>query len=108
MRAWPLPGILARYGSGAKDEALAEFDRHIRGWLSLDDSHTFNLLFRIKTAGIREAFFIFRKKGFTRLSGIKNEFGGCEAGGNIIIEDRQDYDDFPGETDRLELVSVAG
>jgi hypothetical protein len=105
MRAWPLTGVLARYGPGTKDGVLAELDRYIHGWLSRDGSRTFNLLFRITTAGIREAFFIFREKGFTRLPGIKNEFGACEAGGNLILENRGDYDGFPGETGRLELVS---
>jgi hypothetical protein len=107
MRAWPLPGILARYDSGTKDAVLAEFHRHISGWLSLDGSHTFNLLFRRRT-GIREAFFIFREKGFTYISGIQNEFGACAAGGNIIVEACQDFDKFPGETDRLELANGAG
>jgi hypothetical protein len=105
-RAWPLPGIFVRYHSAAKDEPLAEFDRCIRDWLSLDSARTFNLLFRIEAAtGIREAFFIYRKKQFTRLSGVDNEFAGCEAGGNIIIENREDYERFPDKTERLELVN---
>jgi hypothetical protein len=103
-QAWPLDGIMARYDSSTKDAALAEFDLSIREWLSRDDSHSFNLLFRIKAAsGIREAFFIFRKKGFTRFCRIKNTFGACEAGGHVIIEDREDFDNFPDESGPLEL-----
>jgi hypothetical protein len=108
VQAWPLPGMLLRYGSGTKDAALAEFDRHIRSWLSLDNTRTFNLLFRKMADGIREAFFIFRKKGFTRLSGVSNEFAACEAGGNIVIENREEYEGFPGEIERFELVNGTG
>jgi hypothetical protein len=107
-QAWPLPGVFARYNSATRAVVLAALDRYARGWLSFNDTRTFNLLFRKKAAEIREVFFIFRKKGFTRLSGINNEFAGSEAGGNIIIENREDYDRFPGKTERLELVSEAG
>jgi hypothetical protein len=72
--------------------------------------HTFNLVFTKKKADdeVREVFFIFRERGFTRLPGIENEFAGCEAGGNIIIENLEEYERFPGEIERLELVNGAG
>jgi hypothetical protein len=105
---WPLPGIFARYNSGTKTVVLVELDRYIRGWLSRDKARTFNLIFRKKNAGIREAFFIFRKKGIARLPGVPNEFAASEAGGNIIIESRTDYANFPSITDRFELVNEAG
>jgi hypothetical protein len=108
IKAWPLPGILSRYDACTKEDTLEDLDRHICVWLSHNSSRTFNLLFRTK-AGISEIFFVFRTKGVTRFPGMmKNEIGGCEAGGFLIIEDRQDFDNFPGETDWPGLVSEAG
>jgi hypothetical protein len=105
--AWPLFGVFARYNCGTKDKVLGDLDSFIQKWLSADSARTFNLLFTAR-ADVREAFFIFRKKGVTLLPGMKNEFAGCEAGGNIIIEDWDDYKNFPAETARLELVSGTG
>jgi hypothetical protein len=106
-RAWPLPGVFTRYHSGTKDWALADLDRYIRRWLSLDNDHTFNLLFRSMPDEIREFFFIFRKKGIARIAGITNELGASETGGNVVIEAWEEFERFPAKTERFELINEA-
>ncbi len=101
---WPFPGILARYNSSSKNEILAELDRRINKWLNDDKTNTFNLLFQSNPRGFREFFFIFRKQGYNYIEGIKNAIAGYEAGGNIIVEDRTDFDNFPSVINRLALV----
>jgi hypothetical protein len=100
---WPFTGILARYNSSSKEEILTSLHHKILDWFSADCENTFNLLFQQAPGGYREFFFIFRKKGYNYISGIKNAIAGYEAGGNIIVENEADYNGFPSATDRLEL-----
>ena len=103
---WPFPGILARYTEDTKDKVLSALENEIKLWLSSNSEHTFNLLFRCDN-GLREFFFVFREKGVSFIKGISNAIGSYEVSGNILIEDRMEYDVFPVFCENLELVQRA-
>ena len=100
---WSFRGILARYTLKTKDEVLSEFEKKIKEWVS-DPENTLNLLFQVSEDGFREFFFVFRKKGFNYVKGISNGIAGFEVAGNMLIEDRKEYQSFfPDKLEKLEL-----
>jgi len=103
---WPFEGILARYTHETRDTVLASLETKIEYRLS-NPENTFILLFHVRQDGLREFFFIFRKKGFNYISGIHNEIAGSETGGIIIVENKKEYESFPTETGKLELRKTA-
>jgi len=103
---WPFEGVLARYTCDTRDDILASMETRIERWLS-NPANTFNLLFHVRQDGLREFFFIFRKKGFNHMAGIHNDIAGCEAGGKVIVEDWTEFENFPEETGEMELRDVA-
>lgn len=99
---WPFEGILARYTQETKNEAFKQLNMEINEWIS-NPENTFNLLFRIKNDEYREFFFVFRKKGLNYIKGISNGIAGYEVAGNIIIENREEYEKFPDNIDEFFL-----
>jgi hypothetical protein len=98
---WPFKGILARYTSNTKNEVLSVLNGEINHWIS-GQNNTFNLLFRMRQDGYREYFFVFRNKGLIQIKEISNDIAGYEVAGNIIVEDRKDYENFPDKIEKLE------
>jgi hypothetical protein len=101
---WPFSGIFVRYTPDSREKTLIKLNREIHNWLSQSNDRTFNLLFQLGSNYYREFFFIFRKKGFNYIPGIKNAIAGYEAAGNIVVEDKKEYDTFPSIINRFELI----
>ena len=100
---WPFPGIMARYNSNSKEIILKELNKIIKSWLNKNSNNTFNLLFQSTSCGNYEFYFIFRKLGYNYIKGIKNSIAGYEVGGNIIVENKTDFENFPSALNKLSL-----
>ena len=101
---WPFKGILARYSPETKDRVLSALEEKILLWLKSSPDNTFCLLYQLNQDGCREVFFVFRKRGLNSIKGISNYISGYEVAGNLIIEDRTEYLDFPEISEKLELM----
>ena len=98
---WPFIGILARYKSDTKERILSDLEEKIKEWIS-ESNNTFNLLCQMK-GEYREFFFVFRERGLNYIEGISNGIAGYEIAGNVIIENREEFESFPDEIDEIKL-----
>jgi hypothetical protein len=101
-RAWPFQGFLARYTLETQKTVLEELTTHIKHWLKQKPFHTFNLLAKFRPDGRREIFFVKRKSSLIYLKGISNSFSGYEVAGNIVVENMQEYQNFPDRIRNIE------
>ncbi|MCL2720989.1 MAG: hypothetical protein FWD47_06575 [Treponema sp.] len=99
---WPFPGILARYTVDDKDKILFELNDKINRYIS-KSGNTFNLLFRTRKE-YREVYFAYRKKGKSYIKGISNDIAGFEVGGNLIIESKEEFENFSDKVEEIDLV----
>jgi hypothetical protein len=99
---WPFKGILARYTLDTKDRVLSSLEKEICLWIA-NSKNNFNLLFSVNQNGYREFFFVFRQNGLNYAKGISNGIAGYEIGGHLIIEEREEYENFSDKSEKLEM-----
>ncbi|MDR1997449.1 MAG: hypothetical protein LBQ83_03915 [Candidatus Margulisbacteria bacterium] len=98
--AWPFKGFLARYTPDSRKEILGDLTARIKYWLGQRPNNTFNLLAQ-QRGGLREIYFVKRKYALCYMQGMSNSFSGYEVAGNIVVEDFQEYLNFPAKIPHL-------
>jgi len=92
---WPMPAYRITITSQQNPiAALLPMDNLIQEWLAMDKFHTFNLIQTSNPDGTADFAFIPRVDSETkrRPSSIANDFAGCEVGGRINIENREEWE----------------
>jgi hypothetical protein len=92
---WPIPAYRITIAPQINPrDALLPMDSFAREWLAMDQNHSFNLVQKSESDGTGHFVFVPRVDSTStrRPPQISNDFAGCEVGGRINIEKRDEWE----------------
>jgi hypothetical protein len=92
---WPMPAYCITIAPEINPaDALLPMDSFVREWLAMDRSHSLNLIHKSEFDGTGHFVFVPRVDSAStrRPPQISNDFAGCEVGGRINIEQRDEWE----------------
>jgi hypothetical protein len=92
---WALPAYrMALAPESDPVDGPLPMDLLVRDWLAMDQAHSLNLLLASRSDGTLDLVFVPRldSPATRRPARLSNDFGGCEVGGRINIEKREEWE----------------
>lgn len=92
---WPMPAYRITLAPGSDPvEGLLPMDLFVLDWLAMDQPHSLNLILAARSDGTLDLVFVPRLDSpvTRRPRQLSNDFGGCEVGGRINIDRREEWE----------------